>query len=100
MGPAIEEYLRRIDATLAPFGGHFLIHGGRIEMLEGTWVGHVIAIAFPDLDKARAWYRSPAYQAIVGLRTDNSEGDTNLVNGVAEGHRATDILAVHGTGDR
>jgi len=27
IGPAIVEYLERIDATLAPYGGRFLIHG-------------------------------------------------------------------------
>ena len=27
MGPAIVEYLRRIDATLEPFEGRFIIHG-------------------------------------------------------------------------
>ena len=35
MGPPIREYLERIDATLAPFGGHFVVHGGEMEMLEG-----------------------------------------------------------------
>jgi uncharacterized protein (DUF1330 family) len=92
MGPPIEEYLRRIDETLEPFGGRFIVHGGRIEVLEGSWTGHLIILEFPDLDAARAWYHSPAYQAIVRLRTDNSEGDTVLVEGVAEGHLATDIL--------
>lgn len=29
MGAAFMEYLERIDATLAPFGGHFLVHSGR-----------------------------------------------------------------------
>ena len=28
MGPPIVEYLERIDATLAPFGGRFVVHGG------------------------------------------------------------------------
>jgi uncharacterized protein (DUF1330 family) len=28
MGPDIVEYLQRIDATLAPFGGRFAVHGG------------------------------------------------------------------------
>ena len=28
MGPDIVEYLERIDATLAPYDGHFIIHGG------------------------------------------------------------------------
>ena len=27
-GPAIQDYLERIDETLRPYGGKFLIHGG------------------------------------------------------------------------
>jgi uncharacterized protein (DUF1330 family) len=93
MGPAIAEYLQRIDATLEPFAGRFLIHGAEVEVLEGTWPGHLIVIEFPDLAGARAWYSSTAYKEILPLRTNNSEGDTVLVEGVAEGHRATDVLA-------
>ena len=93
MGPAIAEYLQRIDATLEPFAGRFLIHGAEAEVLEGTWPGHLISIEFPDLARARAWYSSAAYQQILPLRTNNSEGDVVLVEGVAEGHRATDVLA-------
>jgi uncharacterized protein (DUF1330 family) len=92
IGAPIEEYLRRIDETLAPFGGRFLVHGGRIEVVEGSWPGHLVVLEFPDMDAARAWYRSPAYQSIVRLRTDNSDGDTILVDGVAVGHRATHLL--------
>lgn len=68
------------------------MHGGQIEVLEGLWSGHLIVLEFPDLAAARGWYRSPAYQAIVRLRTDNSEGDTVVVEGVESGHLATDIL--------
>jgi uncharacterized protein (DUF1330 family) len=92
IGPPIEEYIRRIDGTLEPFGGRFLVHGGQTEVLEGAWTGHLVVLEFPDLDAARNWYYSPAYQAIVRLRTDNSDGDTVLVDGVRDGHRATDIL--------
>ena len=45
MGPDIVAYLRRIDDTLAPFGGRFIIHGGPVELLEGSWSGDVIVIA-------------------------------------------------------
>ncbi len=94
IGPPIEDYIRRIDGTLAPFGGRFIVHGGRMEVVEGSWPGHLVMIEFPDMDAARGWYRSAAYQSIVRLRTDNSDGDTVLVEGVAEGHRATDLLRV------
>jgi uncharacterized protein (DUF1330 family) len=93
IGPAIVEYLERVDATLEPFGGRFLVHGGKAEVLEGSWSGHLIVIEFPDRARAKAWYESPAYQEILRLRTDNSESDTFFVDGVSEGHRATDVLA-------
>src|ERR1700733_7967146 len=47
MGQPIVEYLERIDATLAPFGGRFIVHGGDIEVLEGSWPGALIVIEFP-----------------------------------------------------
>lgn len=92
MGPAIVEYLERIDATLAPFGGRFIVHGGRIEVLEGAWPGHLVIIEFPDRAKARAWYDSPAYQAMLRLRTDNAVCDTIIAEGCSADHRATDVL--------
>ena len=93
MGPQIVAYLERIDATLAPFGGRFLVHGGPVEVLEGRWPGDVVVVAVPDRERARAWYRSDAYRAILPLRTVNAEGDVILVDTVAENHRATDVLA-------
>jgi uncharacterized protein (DUF1330 family) len=92
MGPEIVEYLRRIDATLEPFGGRFLIHGGDTQVLEGQWSGDLIVVAFPDRDRARAWYDSRAYRDILRLRADNSDGEVILVDGVSEDHKATDIL--------
>jgi uncharacterized protein (DUF1330 family) len=92
MGTEIIEYLRRIDETLEPFGGGFLVHGGTPELLEGSWPGDLIIIEFRDRETARAWYASPAYQSICPLRTQNSEGDVILIDTVPGNHRATDIL--------
>ncbi|RCS23403.1 DUF1330 domain-containing protein [Phyllobacterium salinisoli] len=92
MGPEIVAYLQKIDDTLAPFGGHFIIHGSEATVLEGVWPADLVVIAFPDMERARNWYASPAYQAILHLRTDNSEGGVVLLNGVDESHKATDIL--------
>jgi uncharacterized protein (DUF1330 family) len=82
MGPAIVEYLERIDATLVPFGGRFLVHGGDVEVVEGTWPGNLIVIEFPGRAAAHDWYRSAAYQEILTLRTDNSHSDVILIEGV------------------
>jgi uncharacterized protein (DUF1330 family) len=96
LGPAIVEYLQRIDATLQPFGGRFLVHGGAVERLEGNWSGDLVVVEFPDREKARAWYRSPSYQAILPLRAGNSDSDVILIDTVPAGHRATDVLAKDG----
>ena len=96
MGPPIVEYLQRIDATLQPFGGRFIVHGGEYEVMEGTWPGAIIVIEFPGRAQAHAWYKSDAYQEILALRTDNSRSDIILVDGVGPDHLATDVLAVLG----
>ena len=93
MGPAVVEYLQRIDATLAPFGGRFLVHGGDVEVVENDWPGHLIVIEFPDRRHMRGWYNSPAYQAILALRTDKSQSDVIFVDGVEHPHKATDVLS-------
>ncbi|MFV2117658.1 DUF1330 domain-containing protein [Streptomyces sp. Act-28] len=78
----IVEYLRRIQATLDPFEGRFVVHGSPAEVLEGAWPGGMALIEFPCLAKARAWYDSPSYRNILRLRTDHIEGDAVLVEGV------------------
>ncbi|NLE79685.1 MAG: DUF1330 domain-containing protein [Rhodococcus sp.] len=93
MGPEIVEYLERIDATLAPFSGKFLVHGAKSDVREGDWSGNLVVIEFPDMASAAAWYESPAYREIIPLRADNSDGTVFLVDGVDQPHKATDILA-------
>ena len=92
-GPEIVRYLHEIDASLDEFGGRFLVHGTDPVVVEGTWPGHLIVIEFPDAEHARAWYESPAYQAILPLRTEHSDGSAILVEGVGPGYRASDYLA-------
>ena len=92
MGPEIVAYIEGIDETLAAFGGRFIIHGGKVTELEGTWSGDMIVIEFPDRAAAEGWYSSPAYRAILPLRTGHSKGVVILTDGVGAGHAATDIL--------
>ncbi len=88
------EYLERIQATLDPFGGRFVVHGPTVEILEGSWPGTVVILEFPGLDEARGWYESPAYQAILPLRTEHIDGDTIIVEGVVPGYDVTHTAAV------
>ena len=51
-GPEIQEYLERIDETLRPYGGRFLIHGGPYHTLEGEWSSGLIVLEFADMATA------------------------------------------------
>ncbi len=92
MGPQIVQYLEGIDATLAPFQGRFLLHGGDIEKLEGDWTGDLIIIEFPDRHRAQAWYHSEAYQKLLPLRMSSAKGEVILIDTVPDDHKATDVL--------
>lgn len=92
-GDELIEYLQKIDATLAPYDGRFLVHGGTLTAAEGTWDGDVVVIEFPDVAHAKEWYASAAYQAILALRTENSASIAAIVEGVPAGYQATDGLA-------
>lgn len=93
LGEEILRYMERIDETLAPFGGEFIVHGGALSPREGEWDGDIVIIRFPGLDAATAWYDSPGYQAILSLRTENSESIVTIVDGVRPGHRGIDRVA-------
>ena len=99
-GDDIVAYLRGIDATLGPYQGRFIIHGGSFDRLEGNWKGDLIVIEFPDRARARAWYDSEQYRAIARLRTDNASSDVILIDGVSADHKATDILEGLNSGQR
>ncbi|WP_026416168.1 DUF1330 domain-containing protein [Actinomadura oligospora] len=76
------EYMERIQATMDPFGGRFLVHGAVPDVKEGEFPGVVVILGFPDADGARAWYASEPYAEIKGLRADHIPGDLFLVEGV------------------
>lgn len=92
LNQGILDYLHGIDATLEPFGGRFIIHGGPKDELEGRFADDLIVISFPDLGAARGWYDSAAYRALVPLRVQGADGDVFLIDGVDSDHKATDIL--------
>ncbi|KIZ17348.1 DUF1330 domain-containing protein [Streptomyces natalensis] len=91
--PEIARYIEEIQATMDPFGGRFRVHNAEVEVREGEWPGALVVLEFPDIERARAWYDSPAYQEILPLRARHIEGDLVLVPGVADDYDATRTAA-------
>ncbi|MEU0932828.1 DUF1330 domain-containing protein [Embleya sp. NPDC005971] len=82
--PEIADYIERLPATFAPYGGRFLVHVTPHEVMEGRWSGSVVMIGFPGIAEARTWWDSPAYREIAPLRSRHIKGDIILVEGVPE----------------
>jgi uncharacterized protein (DUF1330 family) len=81
---AVEIYRARAAASIAQHGGRYIVRGGAIEVLEGEWTPRMIVIAeFPDMERARAWYRSPDYAAALEFRDQALRRNLILVDGVA-----------------
>lgn len=89
--PDVLEYMERVQATLDPYNGRFLVHGAQPVVREGDWPGVLVLIGFPDLAAATGWYDSPAYQEILPLRTDHIDGTAVLVEGVGPDHSAAGL---------
>jgi uncharacterized protein (DUF1330 family) len=77
-------YATAISATLAPFGGRFLVRAGRRENLEGSMRQRLIIIEFGSFEEALAFYRSAAYQEIIPLRTEGATADIVIIEGVED----------------
>ncbi|WP_405712628.1 DUF1330 domain-containing protein [Streptomyces xanthophaeus] len=93
MNEDVLRYIEEIQATLEPFGGRFLVHGAEVEVLEGPFPGTVVMVGFPGIERARAWYASPAYQELLPLRTDHIAGTLVLVEGVPADYDARKTAA-------
>lgn len=70
------EYRSRVPATLAPWGAELVLRATRTAVLCGD-CGHAdtVVIRFPDAESALGWYNSPAYQALIPLRTQAADVD-------------------------
>ena len=78
----LQTYSQKAGATLAGHEVKALAVYGRHEVLEGPPVEGVIILEFPTVEAAKAWYHSPAYQAVVGHRHKGAVYRGVIVEGV------------------
>lgn len=66
---AYERYKAAVPATLAAYGGKFLVRGGRAETLEGDWEpNRLVVLEFESVERAQAWWNSDEYAEPKRLR--------------------------------
>lgn len=80
---AFERYRAEVPATLAGFGGRFIVRGGESETLEGDWrPKRLVIIEFPDRETAKAWWSSQAYAAPKALRQRSARTELIVIDGM------------------
>ena len=79
---AYDPYRPLAAASIARFGGRFMVRGGPVELLEGEpQPERIVVIEFADAETARRWYRSEEYQRALKIRQAASRGRLFLVEG-------------------
>ncbi len=79
-----DEYKKLTPGSLIPYGGKFIVRGGRKETLEGSWEpGRIVILEFPSMEKAKAWWGSEGYAPAKALRQSASTTGMILVEGAA-----------------
>ena len=79
---ACDDYRPLAAASIARFGGRFIVRGGKVDLLEGEpQPERIVVIEFPDAGTARRWYQSEEYQTALKIRQAASRGRVLLVEG-------------------
>lgn len=80
---AFEPYKQPTIASVARYGGRFIIQSSTHEVLEGRWnPTRFVVLEFPSLEAARRWYDSEEYREAKALRLKHAVSNLLLVEGV------------------
>lgn len=84
-GDKYAEYVRRVPAVVAAFGGRYLARGGKTDVLSGEWrPGRLIIVEFSSRDALQAWRGSAEYRAIAHLREEAASANAVIIEGCGE----------------
>jgi uncharacterized protein (DUF1330 family) len=80
----IDRYRLLAAAAIEQYGGRYIVRGGPVTLVEGARdsTKRFVVVEFPDLERARAWYRSAEYAEALKVRADALERTLVFVEGV------------------
>jgi uncharacterized protein (DUF1330 family) len=78
-----QKYADKVPGTIAQYGGHYVIRGGKFDSIEGDAPKRFVVIQFDSVAKAKAWEDSPEYDAIKPIRHSSAKSRVFIVEGAA-----------------
>jgi uncharacterized protein (DUF1330 family) len=79
---AFREYAPRVQPSFMPFGGRYLVRGGKTQSFAGAPAKRVVVLAFDSMERAQSWYASPEYEMLKPLRDKAGKARIFAVEGV------------------
>ena len=77
-----EEYRQMVPATIAKYGGRYVVRGGKTEILEGDWdPKRLVVIEFENAERAKQWWASEDYREAKLLRQRTAQTNLIIVEG-------------------
>jgi uncharacterized protein (DUF1330 family) len=80
-----ERYRELAAASIAEYGGRYLVRGAAANVVEGAPTERrVVIVEFPSLERAKAWYESAQYAPARQLRATALDRRLTFVEGVED----------------
>lgn len=78
-----EDYKRLASASIAAYGGRYLVRGGASEVLDGEWTPRrLVVLQFDSVEQAKAWRASPEYAEAKKVREGCARSNMIVVEGL------------------
>jgi uncharacterized protein (DUF1330 family) len=78
-----EGYKELVPGTIQKYGGRYVVRGGKVETLEGSWhPKRFVVVEFDSVEKAKAWYESTDYATPKEIRQACTRSNIILVEGL------------------
>jgi uncharacterized protein (DUF1330 family) len=78
-----EEYRAHGAASIAAYGGRYVVRGGEFDVLEGDApAGRTVVVEFPSRQAAIEWYHGPEYTAARAIREGAARARMYVIDGV------------------
>jgi uncharacterized protein (DUF1330 family) len=79
----IETYRSVAAASIAQYGGRYLVRGGAAGIAEGgPPPKNIVVVEFPSMERLREWYASPEYAEALKVRRTALDRRLIFVEGV------------------
>ena len=77
-----DEYRNQAGATVATYGGKYIVRGGATETLEGDWKPkRLVVLEFESVQRAKDWWNSQEYREPKKMRQRTAHAKMIVVEG-------------------